>query len=81
MSSVLEIQQVGGSGYSENSCEMKSLGMGDSPCNESFLTTRPQTLVAQFGLALTFSCLGLGLISLVSIEWSRYTPSLRTGNV
>jgi hypothetical protein len=38
-------------------------------------------LVAQFGLALTSSCLGSGLIYLVIIEWSRYTPSLRTGNV
>jgi hypothetical protein len=27
------------------------------------------------------TCLGLGLIYLVIIEWSRYTPSLRIGNV
>jgi hypothetical protein len=38
-------------------------------------------MVAHFGLPLTFSCLGLGLIHLVIIEWSRYTPSLRTGTV
>jgi hypothetical protein len=36
-------------------------------------------LVAPFGLALTSSCLGLGLIYLVIIEWSRYKPSLWTG--
>jgi hypothetical protein len=33
-------------------------------------------LVAQFGLTLTSTCLGLGLIYLVIIKWSRYTPSL-----
>jgi hypothetical protein len=38
-------------------------------------------LVAQFGLTLTSTCLGLGLIYLVIISWSRCTPSLRTGNV
>jgi hypothetical protein len=30
-------------------------------------------LVAQFGLALTSSCLGLGLIYLVIMDWSIHT--------
>jgi hypothetical protein len=38
-------------------------------------------LVAQFGFTLTSSCLALGQIYLVIIEWSRYTPSLQTGNI
>jgi hypothetical protein len=38
-------------------------------------------LVAQFGLTVTSTCLGLGLIHLVSIRPSRNTPSLRTGNM
>jgi hypothetical protein len=42
---------------------------------------RHEALSSQFGLTLTSTCLGLGLINLVFMEWSRYTPSLRTGNV
>jgi hypothetical protein len=38
-------------------------------------------LVAQVGLTVTSSCLGLGLIHLVIIRSSRNTYSLRTGNV
>jgi hypothetical protein len=39
--------------------------------------------VAQFGLTLTSTCLGLGLIyvDVVIIRSSRCTPSLQTGNV
>jgi hypothetical protein len=40
-----------------------------------------KNLVAQFGLTLTPTCLGLGLIHEVMIRSSRCTPSLRTGNV
>jgi hypothetical protein len=40
-----------------------------------------EALSTQFKLTLTSTCLGLGLIYLGIIEWSRYTPSLRTGNV
>jgi hypothetical protein len=40
-----------------------------------------EALTAQFGLTLTSTCLGLGLIYLGIIDWSRYTPSLWTGNV
>jgi hypothetical protein len=42
------------------------------------LTLGMKQLVAQFGLPLTSTCLGLGLIYLGIIEWSRYTPSLWT---
>jgi hypothetical protein len=38
-------------------------------------------LVAQFGLTVTSTCPGLGLVHLVIIRSSRNTPSLRTGNV
>jgi hypothetical protein len=38
-------------------------------------------LVAQFGLTVMSTCLGLGLTHLVIIRSSGHTPSLRTGNV